>query len=81
MLKKTTVQTKKKEFDVQAVKLAVLKAVDVLTGIMLYVNTIILKLEVKTKRLHENFLQVTTYSCLLSAEEVPYREQAKITKL
>lgn len=73
MLKKTTVQTKKKGFDVRAVKLAVLKAVDVLAGIMLCVGMAIPTLEIKTKRLQENFLQVRTYSCLLSDEEVRYR--------
>lgn len=48
LLKKTTVQTKKKGFDIRAVNLAVLKAVDVLAGIMLWVGMAIPTLEIKT---------------------------------
>lgn len=54
-------------------ELAVFKPVDILAGTMLCVGMAILKLELKTKRLHENFLQVRTQSCLLRDEEVRCR--------
>jgi len=73
LLKKTTLQSKEKGFDAQAMKLAALKAVAVSAGIVWCVSMAIPKLELKTKRLHESFLQVRTYSCLLSDEEVPHR--------
>lgn len=51
-------QTKDKEFDVWAVKLAVLKAVDVLAGVMLCVGMAIPMLEIKTKRLYKTFCKL-----------------------